>query len=53
MTKQEIIKEIAEIHNTAANINVHGDDAILMAQALLRIRDLVRAIKSDDKEPDA
>ena len=52
MTKQDIIKEAAEVHNLIANISVHGDDAIVMAQALLKLRDLVNGLRSGEIEED-
>lgn len=52
MTKKDIIKEIADIHNLIAAISVHGDDAIAMAQALISMRDLVKSLQTQNIEED-
>lgn len=50
MNKKEIIKEVADIHNIIAAISVRGDEAIAMAQALVRMRNLVGALSKDKEE---
>ena len=52
MTKKDIIKEIADTHNIIAGIYVHGDDAIAMAQAIIKLRDIVGALQNDTIEED-
>ena len=52
MTKKDIIKEIADAHNIIAGIYVHGDDAIAMAQAIIKLRDIVGALQNDTIEED-
>lgn len=55
MTIQNIYSEIAVIHNQLADISVRGDDAIRMADALTRCRNLVSALakqaQEDQSEP--
>lgn len=41
MTPKDILNDVALIHNCLAQINVRGDDAIRMADALNKCRTLV------------
>lgn len=50
MDKKEIIKEIADIHNIIVSIPVHGDETILMAQAIIKTRDLIKRLKEEPKD---
>lgn len=50
MTNETIIKELADIHNMIISISVHGDDAIIMANAILKARDLVNALRDETVE---
>ena len=52
MTKQDIIKTVADAHNLIASISVHGDDTIAMAQAILSMRDLVKTLQTENIEED-
>lgn len=52
MKKKEIIEGVAGLHNLIASIPVHGDDAIVMAQAILQARDLVKRLKDEKFEED-
>ena len=50
MINEKIIKELADIHNMIASISVHGDDAIIMANAILKTRELVNALRDETVE---
>lgn len=50
MTNEIIIKELADIHNLIASISVHGDEAIIMANAILKTRELVQALRDETVE---
>ena len=52
MNKKEIIEGVAELHNLIASITVNGDNAIVMAQAILRARDLIKRLKDETIEED-
>ena len=41
MEVKDILSGIVEIHNRLAEINVHGDDTIRMAEVLQRCRSIV------------
>lgn len=41
MEIKDIVPELVEIHNRLAEINVHGDDTIRMAEVLQRCRSIV------------
>lgn len=50
MTKLEIAKKIAEIHNGLLGVSVSGNDTILMAQALVELRDMVNRLQKESEE---
>lgn len=50
MNQQELIREISEIHNTIIAISVRGDDAILISQAIIKLRNLVQRLNSEQTE---
>lgn len=56
MTKLEIVQRVANTHNKLAQIMVNGDNAILMGDVLMDLRQLVKSLQKDveaEQEKDA
>lgn len=52
MTKMELINRIVENHNRITNIEVHGDGAILVADTLRDLRNLIKKLQSEPIQND-
>ncbi len=52
MTKQDIVRHIANDHNLLAQIMVSGDSAIYMGEVLRDLRALVQQLQADLEEED-
>ena len=54
MEKKEMLQRITEVHNKLAQVYVCNDNAILVGDALLMLRDIHSALQADlDKEEPA
>lgn len=49
MNHTDILVKIAQVHNSIAGIPVSGDNAILMAKALIVLRELVDELQKTDE----
>lgn len=47
MIKQDLISRLVENHNRIASIEVRGDNAILVADTLRDLRNLVKKLQSE------
>lgn len=47
MTQKELINRLVDNHNRVANIEVHGDSAILVADTLRDLRHLIQQLQQE------
>ena len=52
MGRDEILRQLTQAHNAAAQINVRGDDAIRMAQVLSMLRGLIAELMAEGNSDD-
>ena len=50
MTKSDLIQRIMENHNRVAQVEVHGDGAILVAETLIDLRRLLKQLQNESIE---
>ena len=50
MTKMDLLQKIMENHNRIAQIEVHGEGAILVADTLRDLRNIFRYLQNEDLE---
>ena len=50
MNQSDFLSAIVDIHNTLCNINVHGDDAIRMADTIQKCRSLVYTLNQEKEQ---
>lgn len=50
MTKLELLNRIVDNHNRIANVEVHGESAILVADTLRDLRNLIKILQTESTE---
>lgn len=53
MTMQELLPQLADIHNRLTEISVRGDDTIRMGSILQRLRTIVSSINEELEAEDS
>ena len=50
MTKTDLLQRIVDNHNRIAQMEVHGDNTILVAETLIDLRHLVKQLQNETIE---